>query len=1066
MADEEVRLSSSMDGELEAALARLSARLGAVEDDLDATGRAGRRAGEGVDAGMGKAQRATDKAGGAARQATPPIREAGREMARTGARGATASTGIDRFANKMQKARRAAGGLGGILSLYKWAAIATGIYALAGGVSALAAGAVIAVGALAPMVGTLAAIPTLLLLLKLSMLAVHLAASQLEQPLTRIKNQFTELGPVIAAGGLRSGMNAFANSIGGLAKATGVGLAGLGGELGLAARNAGRLAASRPFLDQVRVIFAGLRPILRDILAGLLSLAQALINVIQGSLPMVASMAVLFRDAANGLRDWTARALANGRMAAWLNRAWDILRRTVGVIVDVLIGLFNIFRIGAGYASEMGVSIEALAYRFRLWTDSAEGQARINRYFADSLPALREMGHLVAIVLSAFARVGASQNIAPLLAQINTELLPALGRLVASWVGPEGLGPAIIHAAAALADFLATASSSPLIIFAEAIAAIARGLMWMQQNVPGANAVISTLLTTWISFKLLGPVFSMLAGGAKAFSWISEANKMTGELSFMQKMMGGILLPTLRMAARGFGQLAVAGVRALITLSIALFTTPIGWIILGIVAVVAAIVLLWVKCAWFRDAVRAVWQAILAAFHAVVGALVVAWSATMKFFQSVINAFVGFFVGLWRGIVTVVSAIWGGLVAAWRAVWGVIEPIVRVIFNIIRVIVQINIYIIMALIALIAWIAEIIFKRIVAIAIWAWENGIRPIFQIISTVAVAIWNAVLTAAQATWNAIATAATWFWTTILQPIFNLIIAVGAAVWGGISAAAQFCFNLVMTGVSWLWNTILQPIFNVISSVGSMIWGGISLRASEAWDVIKLVWGAITGWFSEKFAAVGAVISAIWSGISSAAGTAADLVKGAWNAVVDVLKIVWNLIARVWNGIPSVNVPDWVPLVGGKTFSLPKMPELYAGGPAPVGPALVGERGPEPVVAGGRMIGMVGTTGPQVVTLPRGSYVVPNLRTMLSGAAKPLPHPVATAMAKASPAYAAAGASRDAGLAEAMRELSAAVRSGRPLVVHGGEDTRAAVRDALRDHEREERAREQYNYSAGRG
>jgi len=1065
VAEEEVRLDSSMDGDLEAALARLSARLDDVEGDLEAAGRAGRRAGEGIDAGMGKATRATDRAGGAARRAAPPIREAGQEMGKAGARGAAASVGVDRFANKMQKAHRAAGGLGGILSIYKWTAIATGLYALAGGISALGAGAAIALGGLAPMVGTLAALPTLLVLMKLSLLAVKLAAAQLEQPLTRIKNQFTELGPVIAAGGLRSGMNAFANSIGGLAKATGTGLAGLGGEIGLAARNAGQLAASAPFLDRVRAIFAGLRPILALILAGLLSLGRVLINVIQGSLPMVLSMATLFRDAADGLQSWTAQTLANGRMAAWFTTAWDTLRRVVGVIVDVLIGLFNVFRIGAGYASDMGLSIEALAYKFRLWTASAEGQTRINRYFQDSLPALHEMGHLIGIVLSAFARVGSNQNIAPLLAQINNELLPALGRLVSSWAGADGLGPAIIHAATALADFLSTASASPLIVFAEAIAAIARGLIWVQQNVPGASAVMSTLLTTWLSFKLLGPVFSMVAGGAKAFSWISTASKMTGELSFMQKMMGGVLLPTLRMAARGFGQLAMAGVRALITLSVALFTTPIGWIILGIAAIIIAIILLWTKCAWFRDMVRAIWRAILAAFHAVVDALVVAWNATVQALQVAIDAFVGFFVGLWRGGVAVVSAIWHALVVAWQAVWSALEPIVRVIFNIIRVIIQIHVFVIMALIALIAWIAEIIFKRIVAIAIWAWQTGIRPVFELVAAIATWAWGIVSGIAKWAWNLIVGIVTWAWG-IIQSIFGFLAMIGAATWTGISTAAQFAFNLIMTGINWLWTTILQPIFGFIGWVGSTLWAGISLKASEAWEVIKLVWGAITGWFSEKFAAVGSVISSIWSGISDAAGVAAELVKGAWNTVVDVLKGVWNLIAKVWNGIPSVQVPDWVPLVGGKTFSLPKMPELYAGGPAPRGPALVGERGPEPVVRDGRMVGMVGLGGPQVVNLPRGSYVVPNLNTMLAGAAKPLPYPVATAMAKASPDYATAGAGRDAALAAAMRELAGAVRSDRPMVVHGGEDTRKAVLTALRDHDREQKARDDYDYRAGGG
>ncbi|MEU9557362.1 hypothetical protein [Streptomyces fumanus] len=45
---------------------------------------------------------------------------------------------------------------------------------------------------------------------------------------------------------------------------------------------------------------------------------------------------------------------------------------------------------------------------------------------------------------------------------------------------------------------------------------------------------------------------------------------------------------------------------------------PWGWVILAIVAVVAAVVLLWTKCEWFRDAVKAVWDAIVAAVVTVI----------------------------------------------------------------------------------------------------------------------------------------------------------------------------------------------------------------------------------------------------------------------------------------------------------------------------------------------------------------------------------------------------------------------------------------------------------------
>lgn len=49
----------------------------------------------------------------------------------------------------------------------------------------------------------------------------------------------------------------------------------------------------------------------------------------------------------------------------------------------------------------------------------------------------------------------------------------------------------------------------------------------------------------------------------------------------------------------------------------------------------------------------------------------------------------------------------------------------------------------------------------------------------------------------------------------------------------------------------------------------------------------------------------------------------------------KTAFNLIARAWNdtvGHLSFSVPDWVPGLGGKGFSMPKLPEFHTGGVVP--------------------------------------------------------------------------------------------------------------------------------------
>jgi len=91
--------------------------------------------------------------------------------------------------------------------------------------------------------------------------------------------------------------------------------------------------------------------------------------------------------------------------------------------------------------------------------------------------------------------------------------------------------------------------------------------------------------------------------------------------------------------------------------------------------------------------------------------------------------------------------------------------------------------------------------------------------------------------------------------------------------------------------------------------------------------------------------------------------DLIKGYLNGVLSFYRAVFNGIARLWNstvGQLSFTFPDWVPGLGGRSFSAPRIPELAEGGIV-TGPtlALIGERGPEAVIPLNRANPMGGVT-----------------------------------------------------------------------------------------------------------
>jgi phage-related protein len=184
---------------------------------------------------------------------------------------------------------------------------------------------------------------------------------------------------------------------------------------------------------------------------------------------------------------------------------------------------------------------------------------------------------------------------------------------------------------------------------------------------------------------------------------------------------------------------------------------------------------------------------------------------------------------------------------------------------------------------------------------WAWENVIKPVFEIFGVVVGAVWEAMKVAFETAWNIIATSVSFVWNNIIKPVFGLIGTVWSGIWNGIQAVFSTVWRYVSTLVQFYWNNVIKPVFGFIGEIWGKVWGGIKTAFMKAWDFI-----------------VGVV-----NGAKSIFGKIGD-------AIISTFKSAINFIIRAWNKlefkIPSAKI--FGVTVGGFTLGLPDIRHAVAG------------------------------------------------------------------------------------------------------------------------------------------
>lgn len=291
---------------------------------------------------------------------------------------------------------------------------------------------------------------------------------------------------------------------------------------------------------------------------------------------------------------------------------------------------------------------------------------------------------------------------------------------------------------------------------------------------------------------------------------------------------------------------------------------------------------------------------------------------------------------------------------------------------------------------------EFLTERLRDLSDWAKENPEK--IQAITKVLLLLGTVILTivAAAAAWAAIAAVATAVTTAfgaavafLASPIATVVLAIIGIIavivllvkhWDWVKEQAGKAWDWIVdkwkVAAKWFDSNVVQPIKNFFSD----LWTKLKDGAANAWKNVSKAWENAKTWFSEKVTTpIKTAFSNAWENVKRAWGNAKtwfqttvidpigkafdvvtrnideawkrvwgglrDFLRGIVNSIIDIINSMLSALSSGMNKVIDVlnriqvTVPDWVPIYGGRVWSLkipsvptPQIPRLASGAVIP--------------------------------------------------------------------------------------------------------------------------------------
>lgn len=209
------------------------------------------------------------------------------------------------------------------------------------------------------------------------------------------------------------------------------------------------------------------------------------------------------------------------------------------------------------------------------------------------------------------------------------------------------------------------------------------------------------------------------------------------------------------------------------------------------------------------------------------------------------------------------------------------------------------------------------------------------IIPMTKTIATKVADTAATVAHSVASFAASAATKIWAGVqwllnaamsANPIGIIIIAIIALI---------AIIVLIATKTTWF-QTIWKYVWDFLKAVGAWFAGPFAHFFVAAWDLITGAFKAAWDWIKNTVTAGVLWVHAKIEWFKAVLSAMISSIRGIFSRVTDFItapfKAAFNFVARAWNntiGRLHWTVPDWVPFIGGNSFSAPRLPTFHTGG-----------------------------------------------------------------------------------------------------------------------------------------